>query len=191
MDITELRKRLDDGKTVHVLSAYGIFMLVWGAFEAALELGIMKQTGMNIAISSLVTSGLPFERRASILRSLLSGRADKTVSKEDGEKAISLINSITNEAERNHLIHGLAFLGKSGSIGFVKRITDQKFKGKWKEFTTDSLLDLCTSVTIKTQELHRLLGISERDLQIFSNIGLILAKKLETSPIPPDIKDSE
>lgn len=176
-----------------LLAAYGTFMVTWSGFEATLEMGIMKRTKMRPVVSSLVTSGLPFERRASILRSLLSGDPDKAKI-GDYKEAVRLINSITQEAERNHLIHGLVFLGlkdKKPSLGFVKRITDQEFKGKWKEFTSDSMYKICESISKKTERLQDLLEISPEDAALFSNIGLILSNRLRTSPMPPDDKDSE
>ena len=176
-----------------LLAAYGMFMVTWSGFEAALEMGIMKRTKMDPVISSLVTSGLTFERRASILRSLLAGDPDKTKS-VDYKEAIRLINSITQEAERNHLIHGLVFFslqGEKPKLGFVKRVTDQRFKGKWKEFTSNSLNDLCRSIATKTARLHALLGISPEDAALFSNIGLVLSSNSRASPMPPDSKDSE
>ncbi len=178
-----------------IFAAYGHFMLVWAEFEAVIELGIMKQTGMDPIISQVVTSGLAFERRASILRSLLHIRSDPDDPNDvAAKKAISLINSIAQEADRNHLIHGvpIGLQDKGGvRLGFVKRTTDQQFKGKWKEMDAKSFTTLNISIDKKTNELREFLGITDEDQRFFSNIGRILSNKSFRSPQPPPSKDAE
>jgi anti-sigma regulatory factor (Ser/Thr protein kinase) len=53
----------------------------------------------------IITCGLNFQSRASILRSFLA--LDQ---KQESKDAIALINTITQEASRNAIIHGQVFV---------------------------------------------------------------------------------
>jgi hypothetical protein len=92
---------------VLILAAYGLFMVNWSLFETILEFAITKRAGLNAVEGNIVTAGLAFERRASILRGLLAMN-----NKPEG--AIKLINEITQEARRNSIIHGHVLIGDDG-----------------------------------------------------------------------------
>lgn len=141
-----------------------------------------------MATANVVTSGLAFERRASILRSPLAGTGD------GNKEAIALINQIAQGAKRNHLVHGMVSIGaKDGHavLLFVKRMTDQRFTARVRVHTSESLRAVCKSIALKRARPQDLLGISPEDREAFSNIGLILSSKAFKFPTSPKAESSE
>jgi len=164
---------------VLILAAYGLFMINWSLFESVLEAAIAKRVGLDVVEGNIVTAGLAFERRASILRGLLAMN-----NKPPG--AGKLINEITQEARRNSIIHGHVFVEEDGKkIIFVKRSVEQELKANKQEFDHVSMLAHARALREKIQKLQSLLEITEEDLSEFSNIGQSLANKSATSPKPP------
>jgi hypothetical protein len=105
----------------------------------------------------IICSGLGFERKASIARSLLALRDDS------GREAVSLINRIVTEAERNALIHSLVEV-QPKRIELLKRQTDQKLKVQARTFDGTAMSAKTTSLQTRLVELKALLGISNQDL---------------------------
>jgi hypothetical protein len=169
---------------VHILAAYGLFMVNWSLFEITLEVGIMKQVELHPVEGTIVTSGLQIERRASILRSLLAIHGEKKF-----KETIMLINQVVAQAKRNSIIHGHVFFGGDGKeIKFVQRNTDQKLTAKSVSFDAKAMLAHAASLREKIVSLQELLSISNSDLEEFAKVGLILTNKSETSHKQPNSK---
>jgi hypothetical protein len=168
---------------VHILAAYGLFMVNWSLFEITLEVGIMKQVELHPVEGTIVTPGLQIERRASILRSLLAIHGEKF------KETITLINQVVAQAKRNSIIHGHVFFGGDGKeIKFVQRNTDQKLTAKSVSFDAKAMLAHAASLREKIVRLQELLSISNSDLEEFAKVGLILTNKSETSHKQPNSK---
>ncbi len=106
------------------LAAYGLFMLNWSLLETVLEVAIAKRMDLHPLEGSIVTSSLGFQARASILRSFLALDAS-----QESKDAIKEINSATQEASRNIIIHGQVF-AEGESLTFVHRRVDQSITAK-------------------------------------------------------------
>lgn len=91
------------------MSAYGLYMVTWSVFEYILEFVIESQAGLKPIHAAIIATGLGFERKAPIARSLLS--LDPQYA-----KAISTINKITQEAGCNSIVHGTVYVGERGNV---------------------------------------------------------------------------
>jgi hypothetical protein len=161
------------------LAAYGLFMTTWAVLEVVIEVAITKQLGLDGTRGNIVTSGLQFERRASILRSLLALHGTTHA------QAIKLITQITQDARRNTLTHGLVRVSQE-TLDFVKRETVNSLKATKITFTTVDLVAHVQKVNGSIMKLQELLGITDADLEEFSIIAENLANKSATSPKPPN-----
>lgn len=164
--------------------AYGLFLMIWGVFETIIEVAIARQLGIDFLRGNIVTSGLAFERRASVLRSLLALHGERHA------EPIKLITQIAQEASRNALIHGMVFVGEK-ELTFVKRDTSQELRVTEKTFSVEGLLKHVTSIRIKVEQLQPLLSVSDDDLHAFGTAARNLSKRSSTSPHAPASKASK
>ncbi len=166
------------------LAAYGLFMLNWSLLETVIEVAIMKRLELHPLEGAIVTSSLSFQARASILRSFLA-----LDPKPEAKEAIKVINTTTQEASRNAIIHGQVF-AEGETLSFVYRKVDQGLTAK--RITVDSVLMLQRATNLRESivRLQFLLAISNDDLHEFGKITQRLAISAETSPKPPSSKTS-
>jgi len=170
-----------------LLSGYAGFMFTWSQFETLLEVIIMRETRMSQTKAIVVCSGLGFERKASIARSLLALHGEKF------KDAISTINTITTNAERNALIHSLVagdLASSSPSLVFTKRTTDQKLVVKDKTFDATAMGDKTKLITQLRRRLIDTAGITRAMIDGYVRTNRSLASKSATSPKPPSSKSS-
>ena len=82
-----------------LISFLGLFVMSWSLFEQTVDRAIMHQLDITAKQAAIVVCGIGFERKVSILRSLLreNEAAHKTVSE--------IIARIMNNASRNVLLH--------------------------------------------------------------------------------------
>ncbi|WGM37776.1 hypothetical protein [Caulobacter sp. NIBR1757] len=161
--------------------SYGLFLVVWSTFEAVLEVATMKIANMDPVHAVIVSSGLGFERKASIARSLMALDGDRYAT------AISLINQITQTAERNAMVHGQIRIG-SESIAFVKRTTDQKLQTTVKRLSADEFAIRVATVNVLVANLQANLEITDEELEAYSKTGLNFLKKPSGSGMQPKRK---
>ena len=147
---------------IQLYAGYGYFMVSWAQFEAVIEVTIMRETKMEAVPAIIVCSGLAFERKASIARSLLALRGDA------GKPAIDLINKIVSEAERNALLHSLADV-QPKRLELLRRSTDQKLVVKSKAFDGPGMQAKVSALRARIGELKSVLGISDADLKNYEN----------------------
>jgi hypothetical protein len=166
------------------LAAYGLFMVNWSLLETVLEVAIMKRLELHPLEGAIVTSSLGFQARASILRSFLA--LDATV---QAKEAIAVINTATQEANRNTIIHGHVFF-EGETLSFVYRKVDQGLTAKRVTVDSKSMLQRGANLRESIVRLQSLLSISDDDLREFGNIGQRLAISSVTSPKPPGSKNS-
>jgi hypothetical protein len=86
------------------LASYGLFMLNWSLLETVLEVAIAKRVDLHPLEGNIVTASLGFQARASILRSFLA-----LDTRQESKDAIKVIDTATQEANRNTIIHGQVF----------------------------------------------------------------------------------
>jgi hypothetical protein len=166
------------------LASYGLFMLNWSLLETVLEVAIAKRVGLHPLEGTIVTASLGFQARASILRSFLALDAS-----QESKDAIKEINTATQEANRNIIIHGQVF-ADGERLSFVHRRVDQSLTAKRVVVDSSSMLERARKLKESVIKIQTLLSVSDDDLHEFGNINQNLAFSLETSPTPPNSKTS-
>jgi hypothetical protein len=168
------------------LAAYGLFMLNWSLLETVIEVAIMKRLELHPLEGNIVTSGLNFQARSSILRSLLSLDESK-----ESKEARQLINTIVTEANRNAIIHGQVFVAGHHHLRFIHRKTADVISAKCIEVDADSMQKRASILRDNITRLQSLLSVSDELLHGFGNISQRLAIKSATLPQLPNSKNSE
>ncbi len=174
--VAELTKTTENS-TIYL--SLGSFLVVWSRFEGMLEVLIMRETRMDDAHAVIVCSGLGFERKASIVRSLLSLHGEKF------KPAITLINKIVADAERNAIVHGLVDQSQPKCLGFTKRSTDQKLTVKTQMFDTLAMNAKSNTLLAQLNKLGAMLGIQQADVVAYEKMTRNLASNPAASPNPP------
>jgi hypothetical protein len=155
-------------ETIQFYAAHGMFMIAWAGFENSIDLIIKRETGMSSIRSLIVVSGLGFERKASIARSLLALRDDKP--------SIAQINKIVQFAARNMLMHGSPEPSRDKII-FHKAETDQCLKVKERVLTREEALKRLNELIAMINELDRLTGITQEMARRYREMVRNLASK--------------
>jgi hypothetical protein len=154
-----------------LIEALGHFVMSWSLIESALEIGISKQLGLAPLESSIVTAGLQFRGRASILLSLLNRNSDNYVA------AIKTVKNIQNIEDRNDVMHSV--VGGSGStIWFNRRKTGERFASKIEEYDHSRLLGAAFRCTDLATTLMSDLGICADDYRLFFQAAHNAANKV-------------
>lgn len=141
----------------------GYFIMAWSLIEAAIEVGIGKQLGTEPLESSIVTAGLMFRARASILMSLLNRDSSKNA------EAISILKIIEQIEDRNDILHS-TIGGSASQIWFNRRKTKRKFSSKIERYNQIRLKSTVLEVSDLSARLMAALGISKDEyLSFFQN----------------------
>ena len=166
------------------LAAYGLFMLNWSLLETVLEVAIAKRVALHPLEGNIITASLGFQARASILRSFLA-----LDTSQESKDAIKAIDTVTTETNRNTIIHGQVF-AEGETLSFVYRRVDHGLTAKRITVDSTSMLQRASKLRESIVKLQTLLSISDDDLHEFGKIGQIAAMRAETSPKPPNSKNS-
>jgi len=158
------QKRAPDGKwempANNLCERLGQFVMAWSLIEATIEIGIGEQLGTAPLETSIVTAGLMFKARSSILLGLLNRRPDKNA------EAISLLKELRNLEDRNDFMHSIIG-GNSSLLWFNRRKMNEKFASKIERYSLirmNSALLHCTDLSVK---LGKALGITKEGYEKF------------------------
>jgi hypothetical protein len=162
---------------IHIAATLGNFVITWSTFDLILDATIMRQLKINATQAAIVTSGLGFERKLSIARSLLHLHDPKYA------EAIKKLDQITTIARRNLLMHGHVHIEKN-AIRIVKVEAKNKMTAKSMVLEPDKFGAVVLSINDLLTELQSDLGISDSALTSLANIGKKLTNKSTGSPKP-------
>lgn len=140
--------------------ALGQFIMGWALVESTIEVGIAKQLKLAPFEGSIVTAGLMFKARASILQSLLK-RDPKA-----NAAAIDTIKEIQDVEDRNDILHSVIG-GSKSQIWFNRRKTQRKFTSKIENYDRQRLLSACLKCSDLASKLQQDLGITNADYSAF------------------------
>jgi hypothetical protein len=138
----------------------GHFIMAWSLIEAAIEVGIGKQLGTKPLETSIVTAGLMFKARSSILMSLLTRHPQKN------EKAIHVLKKIEDIEDRNDIMHSVIG-GSASQIWFNRRKTRRKFTSKIETYDQIRINSVVLSISELAGKLMRALEISQQEYLTF------------------------
>lgn len=149
--------QMPDPKLAEML---GHFVMAWSLIEATIEVGIGKQLGTKPLESSIVTAGLMFQTRASILMSLLNREPIKNA------KAIKILKEIEDVEDRNDIMHSVIG-GSATQIWFNRRKAKRKFTSKIETYNQVRINSTVLAVSELAGRLMTALGISRDDYLAF------------------------
>ena len=168
--------RMAGGRTGHdAAAALGHFMISWAHLESVLEVAIHKQLGTDPVKSSIVTAGLQFKSKTSVLLSLLNLDAKKY------DAAIKTLKKIRNRSERNDIVHGIVAYHPDG-IGFMRRRVDEKFKSTKLLYSPSKLTQLAEEFEALSVSLAGALGLKPEEFNPFFHSAHKAANKASGSP---------
>src|ERR1700737_640206 len=134
----------------------GHFIMAWSLIEAAIEIGIGKQLGTKPLETSIVTAGLMFRARSSILMSLLNRDPSKN------SEAIRILKEVEGIEDRNDIMHSV--IGDSANqIWFNRRKTKHRFTSKVERYNQTRLNSTVLAIADLSGKLMSALGISRTD----------------------------
>ena len=140
--------------------ALGLFILAWSSVEGTMDVAISKQLKISPLEGSIITAGLPFRAKATILKGLLI--RDKIKNKE----AIGAVNTLLKKPDRNDILHGIAGANENGLV-FTRRKSDGTFFSIEKPYTTERLLRLAAEVSQIVQRF----GVTEEEYRGFFHVS--------------------
>jgi len=145
--------KMANAKLIQML---GHFVQAWSLIESSMEVCIGKQLGLPPLETSIITSGLMFRARASILMSLLNRDPSKN------REAIRILKQIQSIEDRNDIMHSVIG-GSENEIWFNRRKTTKKFDSKIERYSQIRMNSLALSVSDLAGELMRSLGVSKSE----------------------------
>lgn len=160
------------------LMSLGFFVVGWSILEGGLEVAIAKQLGLSARNASIVTAGLQFKARATMLKGLLNRDPEKNAA------AIETLNKIMNRGERNDLLHSLVQWDPEGLV-FDRRRSDGQFRVKRVHYSREDLMVLAIEFSALSLELKKHLGITDKDHAGFFQRSHSEFIKAAKSPSPP------
>jgi hypothetical protein len=146
-----------DSKLVEML---GNFVLAWSLIESTIEIGIGKQLGTKPLETSIVTAGLMFRARSSILSSLLQRDPVKNAD------AIAVLKEIEKIEDRNDIMHSVIG-GSANQIWFNRRKTQKRFSSKIEHYNQIRMNSTVLAVADLSTQLMAALGVSREDYLAF------------------------
>ena len=134
----------------------GNFIMAWSLIEATIEIGIGRQLGTKPLETSIITAGLMFRARASILMSLLNRDPSKN------SEAIRLLKTVEGIEDRNDIMHSVIG-GSADQIWFNRRKTKNRFTSKIERYNQVRLNSTVLNIADLSGELMKALGINRAD----------------------------
>lgn len=153
----------------------GHFVMAWSLVEAAIEIGIGKQLGTKPLETSIVTAGLMFRARSSILMSLLNRDSSKN------SEAIRVLKQVELIEDRNDIMHSVIG-GSADQIWFNRRKTKNKFTSKIERYNQVRLNSTVLNIADLSGQLMKSLGISRTDYLEFFQQSHNAANNSPVSP---------
>jgi hypothetical protein len=134
----------------------GHFVMAWSLVEAGIEIGIGKQLGTQPLETSIITAGLMFRARSSILMSLLNRDPSKN------SEAIRILKEVEGIEDRNDIMHSVIG-GSANQIWFNRRKTKNRFTSKIERYNQVRLNSTVLAIADLSGQLMSALKISRAD----------------------------
>lgn len=141
--------------------------------------GIFKFLKITEEETHILTSGMEFGRKATLLLNLVYRSGDPNKS-----QIIGLIRKIQNESKRNVFAHSF-ITSSANSISFIEQSRGGDYRAVEHKFTRRSFIEHVVSYARYCAELEKALGVEESELARFCRAALSANTKSTKSPVPP------
>ena len=148
--------------------------------ELVTAYGISKFLEVSFANTHILTSGMEFGRKSTLLRNLIyrSSHPDKKTS-------INLIGKLQNESLRNIFAHSFVLSG-TRTVSFVERTRGGDYAATIHTFTLDEFRERHMSkFAADGLAFQESLGLNQAELHEFAIAALSANTKSTKSPVPP------
>jgi hypothetical protein len=160
----------------------GRFYFVWSIAELETSLLLGKMLSMTNDETHAVTTKMPFNVKANLIRALLKQR------KPDNAKAIlTALNKIQNNSKRNVFAHSI-MMSTNDTVVFIDRSMQNGLTSDITEFTLPSFLKHVDDFVLAVQKFGKAHGMSQDEIHAFASAAHSLAIKSNKSPVPPSSK---
>ncbi|MBX3519057.1 MAG: hypothetical protein KF835_03465 [Xanthobacteraceae bacterium] len=162
------------------------FLQTYSSFELALEIAIKNLLRLTNDEVAVVCGGLGAGAKVHLLKSLISIQKDPTIKADSVTRAQNL-------ASRNTWAHGIVLSSTSGQDNFflLYREGKERFQVKGKPFTAEKMSEYATEFMKAYLEVLKDLGLTEADVQNYTQSLLRLAPDhLFLDTPPPEEKTS-
>jgi hypothetical protein len=157
----------------------GAFFAQWATLELVTSYGICKFLKISFEEAHILTSGMEFGRKSTLLRNLVY-RSDAP---EKGQ-ILSLLGKIQNESKRNVFAHSFIISGPE-TVTFIDRTRSGDYAVSKHTFTVREFFDHVMSFTRHSAALEKCLGLNKGELQRFAMAALSANTKSTKLPDPP------
>ena len=157
----------------------GAFFGAWATLELVTSYGIGVFLKITEEEAHILTSGMEFGRKGTLLRNL-AYRSDHQKKAE----IIGAVGRIQNESKRNVFAHSFILSGAE-SVTFIDRSRGGDYSATNHTFTLREFSDHVIAFTKTCAELEQHLGVNKEALHRFAMAALSANTKSTRSPVPP------
>lgn len=157
----------------------GLFQQAWAGAEAAADMAIRDFLGITTEESHLLTAGLEFNKKATLLRALISKSEHR-----HKDKAIKALNIMQNESKRNVFAHSYV-LSNESSVTYLERSRGGRFAATKHKFTLEEFEAHVKKFSDASLLFWDAMGYDNDALDEFVSIALSINAKAQRSPAPP------
>lgn len=161
------------------LLALGGFHGAWSSLEVLLSYSIGHTLNIPVNETHMLTSGMEFGRKATLLRNLIH-RGDR----KNKAQIIGLIGRLQNESLRNVFAHGMITSSRD-TVTFIDRSRHGDYRTTKHVFTLKQFIDHVVEVGEIAANLQVALGVPQQEIHDFVMAALNDDTKSTKSPVPP------
>ena len=157
----------------------GAFHGAWLSLETLTCYGIKVLLRITSEEAHVLTAGMEFGRKATLLRNLVH-RSDLDKKTE----IIGALGKLMNEGRRNMFVHGIVTTDEH-SVTFIERSRGGDYTATKRTFTGDDLVAHVRWVTETAVALEEAFSVDEATMLDFAMAALSTDTKSKRSPDPP------
>lgn len=160
------------------ITALGAFHFMCSSLDVATDFAIYKFLGCSELQAHLITSGLMFGRKATLLADLI-GRSNH-------ERKVFILEAFNavRANKREIITHGYMW-SDNNVVKFLQRIATREATVKEHEFTIESFKEYVVQFSEQVAHFYETLGYPDGDFAKFATAALSLDRKSATSPESP------
>jgi hypothetical protein len=151
----------------------GLFHFAFAQLDRCTDFAICKFLNVTPQEAHLITSGMMFGRKARLLADLIA--------RSDHPQKASLLgsfNAVRGNNKRDIIAHGHLISDENDtSITFLERSVSGEFRAKKHTFTMLEFITYVIAFYGQFQAFHDALGVTDKELEDFSNAALSLNRK--------------